>query len=233
MGAANRAVISQYCEKVGCKRNNHGAADTTACEMETLSNRGERPPIASWKDAQAIAPAVVERLNQDPALMLAAAANPILALRCLGYEIAPKFVDEFSDRVRLGHRGAARLRQLRREAASHLGPEVDLRVTGDVERALANRLGMKDLSRVHRDAERTSRSSGTEHSGEARTSDPLAHLADRHPVMPLILEFRQIDAQAPQLATPEIFESLRSGQRAVRGLRLRARFQSKVSSREG
>ena len=48
-----------------------------------------RPSIDSWKEAQTVAPAVLERLNADPPLLMAAATNPLLALEELGYDIAP------------------------------------------------------------------------------------------------------------------------------------------------
>jgi hypothetical protein len=66
--------------------------------------------IDSWKEAQTVAPTVLERLNADPSLLLAAASNPILALQELGYDISPSFREEFVDRVRFGARGATRLR---------------------------------------------------------------------------------------------------------------------------
>ncbi len=176
--------------------------------------------ISSWKDAQAIAPTAVKRLNADPVLMLAAAANPILALRRLGYDIAPLFLEEFQDRLRFGPRGAVRLRQLRTEIFAQLGYEFELQSPAEVERVLRDRLGMDDVP-----------SGAPTFSLKHDVDDPLECAHGRHPVIAAILEFRRLNARAPELAPPDLFEELLAGKHQLPELRLHARFHSRIDGK--
>lgn len=171
--------------------------------------------FSSWNDARAVAPTVAERLNRDPALLLAAAANPILALRRLGYEIAPGFVEEFSDRLRFGIRGAARIRQLRKEIFTQVGHEFDLQSPVALERVLRDRLGLPAVP------------PGAPTLPTRRPfTDPLESVRAQHPVMAAILEYRQLDARAPALAPPDLFADVLEGKHRLPALRLRARLHA-------
>lgn len=183
--------------------------------------------IGTWKDAQAIVPAVLPRLNSDPALLLAAAANPILALQSLGYDIAPSFLEEFADRLRFGARGAVRIRQLREEIYAVAGGAFDLTSPRDVEHVLFDRLKLSrppyslasdalrppDFSIVH-DAK-----------------DPLEPLRGQHPLVDALLEFRRLNAHAPGFAPPDLFEEIRAGKHQTPIVRLHARL--KTTERNG
>src|SRR4051812_11611067 len=96
--------------------------------------------ISSWKAAQALIPEILERLNADQPLLLAALANPLFALEELGYEIEPSFEEELIDRLRFGTKDAARIRHLRKEIFAHAGDAFDLESEDETERILFEQL---------------------------------------------------------------------------------------------
>ncbi len=176
--------------------------------------------IGSWKEAQAVAPAIVARLNDNPRLLLAAAANPVLALRNLEYEIAPSFLEEFVDRLRFGPRGAVRMRQLRQEIFSQAGRVFDLNSPSEIEHVLFERMKIPKPWDVALEAC---------HPLEFRfthdVKDPLEPLRGHHPLIELLLEFRRLNARAPGFAPPDLFEEIRAGKHRIPVVRMHARFR--------
>jgi len=81
--------------------------------------------ISSWAELQSEAPAILERLNADKRLGVAAATNPVIAMEHLGYVIAPDARQSIADRLRLGPEAADTLAGLRSEISRQAGREVD------------------------------------------------------------------------------------------------------------
>jgi hypothetical protein len=179
--------------------------------------------ISSWKEAQTVAPVVLERLNADPPLLMAAASNPLLALQELGYDITPSFREEFIDLVCFGTRGAIRLRQLKKEIFSQAGKVFDLDSPDETEQILFERLNLpRPLYTAEVEALRTPDFSYT----LQHKKDPLEALRGQHPLVDSLLEFRRLNARASKLATRELFDEIRAGKHQIPVVSLRARFKS-------
>ena len=60
--------------------------------------------IDTLEDLQYLGPELLKRINADQGLAVAAAANPILALSELGYELAPAVRQDLEERSRFSKR---------------------------------------------------------------------------------------------------------------------------------
>jgi hypothetical protein len=78
---------------------------------------------------------IVAAVNEDPGLAERAAANPILALKELGYELSDRFRPEAELRARFPAPDAKRMAALRSEVEEHLGA-LDLSSADSILRAL-------------------------------------------------------------------------------------------------
>jgi hypothetical protein len=47
--------------------------------------------------------------------------------------------------------------------------------------------------------------------GDELVADPLEHLRDVHPIMPLVLEYRQLEASVPRLAPRQLYDRISQG----------------------
>jgi hypothetical protein len=163
----------------------------------------EQRVIESWAELRRDIESIVDRLNASPALALAAAANPLLALAELGYEIDPAARPAIEDRLRFGQPGAKRLNKLRGEIFKHAGHPFDPTDEQDVTKVL-DELGVKVDRRKRLSAQRPSAS-------KPRAVDPLETLKGKHPIIEPMLEYREIDRSEPRLADDEVYASVREG----------------------
>ncbi len=177
--------------------------------------------ISSWKAAQALVPAILERLNADQPLLLAALANPLFALEELGYEIAPSFEQELVDRIRFRAKDAVRIRQLREEIFAQAGGAFDLESERETVRILFERL---TLPRAAYDGMQALRAPDFSFRRE-RTRDPLEALRGEHPLVDSLLEFRRLNARAPKLAPRELYNEIKAGKHRLSLTKLHVRFQ--------
>lgn len=102
----------------------------------------ERVVIDSWEQLQERVQDLLERINADSMLALAAAANPILALEELGFDINPAARDEIETRFRFHPRTAVRIRQLQDEIFRHAERHFDLRSPEELSAILFDRLAL-------------------------------------------------------------------------------------------
>lgn len=158
---------------------------------------------------------LLERINADGRLAMAAAVNPLLALEELGYRLAPAVRREIERRSRYTKRQLARLEALRKaflEAAPGYPVEdLDVLSSAQVRRLLRETLQIPD-DRISRDLDLPPRPA----------PDPLACLQDAHPAVPALLGLRDIERSALRFAPPERYREVRKGKltfpvRAVSG----------------
>ena len=220
-----------------------GGGGRGAGEQPASGAHGAPPPptpLESWEQLQQQAPLVLDRLHAAPALMLAAAANPLLALEELGYQIAPAVRQEFSDRLRFGAGGALRLRRLRERVFEHAGHPFDLESATELQRVLFAELrlapapavgpekaaiGLADLGRLPVRT-RYGPPGSTAAGAPTAAADPLAALELKHPIITPLLEYRSLEASQPRLASRELWDEIRQGRHAVPITSLVARLQS-------
>ena len=185
--------------------------------------------IQTCKAAQALVPAILEQLNSNPPLMLAALANPVLALEELGYEIAPAFREELIDRLRFGPRDSVRIRKLREAVFAHT-KRFDLDSPAETERVL---FGHLKLRRPPYSAAKEALQAPAYRSAWEPGRDPLESLRGQHEAVDALLELRKLDASAPRLAPREVYEAVRAGKHPLPITRVHARVKARDTRQEG
>jgi hypothetical protein len=178
--------------------------------------------ISSWEDLQREAPAILDRLNADTALGLAAAANPVLALEELGYRIEASARPQIEARLRFGPKLAPRVLKLVDQMHGQLGHPVDPDDDDAVRGAVAELgLTLPEPSRKERAgrAQRTPRARQRRPAPAPRLKrlrdEDLEPLRGAHPFIGTLLDYRKLAASAPRLAPRRSFDAIRTGQRAV------------------
>lgn len=184
--------------------------------------------ITSWSELQREAETIVERLNADQQLALAAAANPLLALAELGYHVEPGARAEIEERLRFKPDDAERLAQLRRRVVKEAGGPFDLTDDEEVRRVLTS-IGVR-ATPAGAVAPRPfpSRLPGRRAAAASeppRWTDPFEGVRDAHALMEPLLAYRALDATEPRLADRDVYRAVRAGTRAVPVTRLRLRVK--------
>jgi len=195
-------------------------------------------PIRSVDDVRQQLATILRRVNGDPRLALRAAANPLLALEELGYEIAPGVRPELERRTRHSAQVAQRLEGLQRQVYELAGEQFDLESPAELTRVLFERLELPRLPMrqqlvLPRDGATTPAGGEAEDAtalprhaiGRPKHPDPLEPLRRAHPVMEPLLEYRAIEASQPPLASRASYERLKRDDAPVPSLRVRFRFR--------
>lgn len=206
----------------------------------------ERRPqkIESLEALQKAVPLIVKAVNDDPALGLRAAANPLLAAEELGFQIAPEIQPAIERRVRFSAEKAARLDELEAEVYKLAGERFNLDSPQQLERVLFVKL---KLPRPEPQSEppvekppagkparkRTSASAGAPLVGKPEPHrrlvtpppDELEPLRGAHAVMEPLLAYRAIERAAARLAPRELYERIRRGEVKLPITRIQARLK--------
>jgi hypothetical protein len=147
--------------------------------------------------------------------MVAAAANPLLAIEELGYQISSDVRQEFEDRIRFGPERAEQLRSLREEIYGQAGKIFDLASPDALFETLSGLLpqapGHPGPQLRRADVEPLV----PQVMSPTKPADPLEAFRNVHPVMEPLLEYRRVEASTPRFAAPEIYSELRRGTRGV------------------
>ena len=156
--------------------------------------------IGSWADLQDEIRSIVEEVNADPSLGLAAAANPLFALEELGYEIDPAARRGIEDRLRFGPKGAKRIATLRGQLFEQAGRAFDPIDDGDVRQAL-EQLGV---------------------TRKGKKGASLEDLRGQHPIVDQLLDYRRLESSEPRLAGRDMYTWVREGRQRLPVTRVRA-----------
>lgn len=178
--------------------------------------------LNSWQEAQQQIGAILESLNANHSLMLAAASNPLLALQELGYEIAEDVHQEFEDRIRLGASGAKRLQSLREEIFKIAGKPFNLNSAEELSSTLSVLLKQKGARALSLADARPLLSVVS----APTAPDPLEQMRDLHPIMGPLLEYRRLDASTPRFATRELYDEIRQGKHSLPITKITAHLKS-------
>jgi len=185
--------------------------------------------IGSWAQARREVAAILEKINADPALALAAAANPLLALQELGYDVSPTARQEIADRIRFGEKVSQERDTLRSEIFTHAARSFDLDSAEDVHAVLFDELGIGQGKRLRSttpsDLALAYRPSAASE-GASRPRDPLEDLEHEHPIIAPLVRYREIERSQPPFASPETYARLRRGEGRVPNIRLTARMKA-------
>jgi competence ComEA-like helix-hairpin-helix protein len=198
-----------------------------------------RHSVGSWEQLQTNIESILEQMNASPQLALAAAANPLLALEELGYDIDPAARSEITRRLRFSPRIAVRLRQLEDEVAAIAGRRVDLDSAEDLQRLLFKELRLDargdsedDYQQKAQHKQGWSPSLDTrplppDLSSIGKRDDPLRVLEGKHKVMEPVLEYRRLEASTPRLASKQDYERVREGQIQLGVEKIRGRLKGR------
>jgi hypothetical protein len=104
------------------------------------SRKGPGERLDSIDSLRRRVPTIVKRLNDDPALALRAAANPLLVLQEMGIALTERLAAEVELRLRFRPEQVERLQQLRAEIQKHAGEAFDLDDPAQVRRVLFDHL---------------------------------------------------------------------------------------------
>jgi hypothetical protein len=189
--------------------------------------------ISSWTELREQAPYLLERVNSDAGLALRAAMNPLLALEELGQEVDPAGRQEIEDRLRFRPRAVARLRHLRKAIHKQSGRAFDIDSGAELAVVLFDELHVGQLDQGRRPGRYEKRRSLRPDTSPLppqvgwgpKVTDPLEVLRGAHPIMEPLLEYRRLEASAPRLASPALYEAVRSGRRKLPTLTARGRLR--------
>lgn len=204
--------------------------------MQTPNRR-----IDSLPELRRRVPVILEQINADPSLALRAAANPLLALEEIGYDLSPELRTEVEQRVRFPEATRERMTELANKIHAAVPGRFDLDEPEDVARLLFDELQLPPLPqrvplstgklqqvedirpkprpKLHPLAPPFARPGGP------RPVDVIEPLRDAHPVVPMLLEYRALQASSPPLAPPALYKRIARGEAEIPKLRIRARLQ--------
>lgn len=189
------------------------------------------PEIRSWGELQGAVKEILERLDADQGLALAAAASPEFALAELGFVLSADARVEILDRLRLGPSGAAELAELRVAITEDVGWPVDPEKTDDVRRVLneiasasAGERRRKAPPRIDVDLEPPKWRPG------GPGPDGLEAWAGRHPVVDRMLLYRRLSASAPPFGPEHVYRAVRRGEHGSGVIKVSGRQQRPAST---
>lgn len=171
---------------------------------------------------------LVEEVNANPSLALAAATNPILALEELGYDISAQARSDLEDHARFGAEKAKKLQDLRARIFKLAGHPFELQSESELRRTLTGELKISLTEfpySYQKEAEAPPAASlilPPQVRWAPKVADPLERLRGVHPIVEPLLEYRRLEATEPRLATRELYDAVRRGERRTPIVSLRA-----------
>lgn len=187
-----------------------------------MNPSAKKAQISSLSELQQMMPRLLKETAGNNRLLLAAAANPILALAQLGYEVTPEAAREIELRARFGEEEGAAYDALEQEIRSLAGdafnPE-DRHVAQQVlERLLPRQEAAKGKGKKQQEPTmnggrrkqilEAAKPLAARRVGETAVQDPLAHFAESHPVIPALLRWREMERRFPRFAPADLFQRI-------------------------
>ena len=191
-----------------------------------MMKRAEYPKkIGSMKELHGLLPELLKRHGTDEELTLAALTNPILALEHLGYSFTPEVRSTLERRIRFDEETDKRLGYLEKSISKAIGKPFPFQSTSELEEALRKLLlkpqkGKQNRRKIGKEeAETVARivrhPRPLQLPGSENTPDPLEAYVDIHPILPVLLEYREAEASAPRLASRDVFERVLKREQAL------------------
>lgn len=179
-------------------------------------------------------PRLIGAINENPSLARAALANPLFAIEELGYTIDEGVRTTFERRIRFTVDEAARLQSLADEIIKAAGCDVDVDDPYDLSRVLFEVLHLPRPDTKNDDDYQIDDRPAHEHDAlptapldprlpwlDQVRPDPLEVLGGSHPVMKPLLEYRELDASQPRLASPDAYRRARDETKSVTNVSFR------------
>jgi hypothetical protein len=188
--------------------------------------------IDSWEDLQQQIRSILEQINANSNLTLAAAANPLYALEEIGYKINPTARPEIETRLRFDPRTAVQLRQLQTAIFEQVGHPFDLNVPAQLQRVLFDELkiSVPGHNSYKNDSKLDTSPLVPQLSWIPKVEDPLEVLRGAHPVIEPLLEYRRLESSVPRLAPLSLYQEVRQGKRRLFLESIRGRLKTQPVS---
>jgi hypothetical protein len=192
-------------------------------------------PIRSLQELFQAVPKIFEAVNADPALALRFVANPLFLAEELGYELTDEMKQFAGRRVRFSSaKTYERLVHLEKQVWKLAGEPFDLDSSETLAHVLFTKMELpvqpqkalreRKKNKVPAPALDVSTAAPQQLTpmeltralparviGNELVADPLEHLRDVHPIMPLVLEYRQLEASVPRLAPRQLYDRISQG----------------------
>jgi hypothetical protein len=175
-------------------------------------------PVSSLAELRRRVPGILEQVNAEPQLAMAAAVNPLLALDELGVVLTPELRAEVELLVRFSRDDARRHEELTAQVTELAGRHVDHTRAEDLHTLLTHELKVQlpdgvsclPLPFVP---------------GGKAAEDPLSRLDPAaHPILGPLIELRALEARQPRLADPELYAEVREGHKKLPISRIQGRL---------
>ncbi len=186
----------------------------------------KRRRIDSLKELHQLLPSILEQINADQSLAIAAAANPLIALEELGYQINLEIRSDIENHVRFKPEKITRLTKLRKEISKHAARDFDPNSPTELYKVLFEELKLPPAEIEREKKEHLAVLTETtpfppQVSWAPTVSDPLEKLRGKHPIIEPLLEYRRLEASTPRLASKELYQEIRTGKRSTKVVRVR------------
>ncbi|HML24437.1 MAG TPA: hypothetical protein PKD09_22475 [Aggregatilinea sp.] len=211
--------------------------------------------INSMEDLMKAVPQIIDAVNADPVLALRFAANPLFLAEEMGYTLNPEMMHFAARRVRFPSAETfERLVKLEAQVWKIADERFDLDSDQDLARVLFVKLELPrpPIQTPEQTAQQPARKSRKTKMppkpepispselkavlplaapldarviGHEPIPDPLEPLRDAHPIMPPLLEFRQLDASAARLAPRRVYDRIARGDVKLPITSLKLRFK--------
>jgi hypothetical protein len=191
--------------------------------------------ISSMAELFQAVPKIIEAANADPAIALRFAANPLLLAEDMGYTLTEEMKHFAGRRVRFSSaKTFERLVRLEKQVWELAGEHFDIDSSETLAHILFTKMKLpvqpKKTSQERKKPKGQAQAlvNSTEAGqqltpreltttlparviGHELVSDPLERLRGTHPIMPLLLEYRQLEASMPRLAPREVYDRISRG----------------------
>ena len=181
--------------------------------------------INSWEDLQKNITFITRRLNSDQNLLIAAASNPILALKELDYTIQESILGHIEDKMRFKTRQVVKLQRLRSTILKIAKKQFDIRSREQLESLLFEELQLEVYCKNGCPISKC-----IEPYKKGDCSDGLELYAGLHPIIEPLLAFRQIDASVFSFCDIKTYQKIRQGKYGVDS-NLRLKIQLKKNKK--
>jgi hypothetical protein len=174
--------------------------------------------IQSLKELQVRMPAIIQQFGNDNKFTQIALANPIAALERAGFHFTENAKEEIENYVRFGRTGLDKLQVLRGDIFKYFGGQVNLNNTEALTDAILRVVPpseektpgkSKQDKTAYTSSARLQRNElikilNTEPKpGDKEWHDALQTYSTLHPIFPLVIEYRKMQAENPAFARPE------------------------------
>jgi hypothetical protein len=204
--------------------------------------------ISSMEELLQAVPEIIDAANADPALALRFAANPLFLAEELGYTLTDEMRHFAVRRVRFSAEAFERLQQLEGQVWEQAGEHFDIDSEEALEHVLFTKLKLQrppmpepgEVKRPKRASPEKEQAPGEVQPptarvitappparviGHAPIVDALEPLRDAHPIMPPLLEYRQIEASTARLAPRAVYDRIARGDVELPVTRLQLRLK--------